>query len=104
MSSAAPAACAWKTVAKALLYFVDHQFAAGRLAFLRDLMESHDDRLPPRARFFHKSVGDALRDLPLLIGGAALQHSDLNYRHAKLLMSSAVTSLTRIPQRKSSAQ
>ena len=32
-------------------------------------------------RFFDQCVGDPLRDLPLLIGGAACEHRDLNHRH-----------------------
>lgn len=46
-------------------------------------MESHDNRLPPRARFVNERVGDTLGDLPLLIGGSPLQHRDLNDGHEK---------------------
>ena len=60
------------------LYFIRHQLPARSVAFLRYFMERHDDGFAPRSRFFNHCIGNALRDLPLLIGRAALQHRDLN--------------------------
>ena len=57
---------------------VHHQHAARSVALLRNFVESHHDCLAASAGFFHHGVGDALRQLALLIGGAAGQHCDLD--------------------------
>jgi hypothetical protein len=44
-------------------------------------MESHNDAFPPSSGFFDQGIGDAFRNLALLVGGASLQHGDLNHRH-----------------------
>src|SRR5271157_1916025 len=63
---------------------VDHQLAARRVAFLRHLMESDHNRLPPRPGFFNQGIRNPLRDLALLIGSTAHEHRDLNKRHKVL--------------------
>src|ERR1700728_4549765 len=68
-----------------LLGFVDHQFAARSIAFLRHFVESDDDAFAARPGFFDKGIGDPLRDLPLLVSGAALQHGDLDEGHKDVL-------------------
>jgi hypothetical protein len=65
------------------LYFINHQLAAARVAFLGDLIECNDNRFPPRPGFFHQRVANPLRDLALLIGGTALQHRDLDHGHLR---------------------
>ena len=67
------------------LHLVDHQFAARRVTLLRDLVEGHDDRFPPRPSFFDQSVRDPLGDLALLICGTAVQQRDLNNGHKESL-------------------
>jgi hypothetical protein len=41
-------------------------------------MESHDDRLAVRARFFDHNIRDALCEVAFLICGTAGQHCDLH--------------------------
>src|ERR1700758_4339691 len=66
------------------LSLVDHQFAAGSVAFLRNLDKGDNDGLAPCACVFDHRIGNALGDLPFLIGRAALEHGDLNERHQDL--------------------
>jgi hypothetical protein len=44
-------------------------------------VERDHDRFAVRTRFFHHRIGNALRNLALLIGRTALQHGYLNKRH-----------------------
>src|SRR5579864_1156382 len=60
---------------------IDHQLAARSVAFLRGFVEGHDNPFLASPGFLHQSVGDALCDLALLIGGMAGRHCDLNYWH-----------------------
>ena len=50
------------------LSLVHHQHPARSITLLRNFMESHHDNLAARSRFLHHGIGDALRQLALLIG------------------------------------
>ena len=64
--------------AAVLLCFIDHQLAAGGVAFFGDFVEGDDDGFAAGAGFFDQSVGDPLGDLALLVGRATLKHGDLD--------------------------
>src|SRR5579859_242885 len=71
-----------------LFVFVDHQFAAGGVALFRHFIEGDDDSFAACATVLDESIGDALNDLALLVGGATLQHGDLNHGHNRFSVSS----------------
>jgi len=61
-----------------LLLFVRHQHAAGSITFLGHFEKRHHDGFAARLRLFHHGIRNTLRNLPLLVSRAPLQHSDLN--------------------------
>src|ERR1700675_375130 len=67
-----------------LMLLVGHQLAAGSITFLRHFQKCHDDSFAAGTGFFHHRIGNALRDLALLIDRASLEHGDLNQRHRVL--------------------
>ena len=63
-----------------LLSFVliRHQHPAGGVALLRHFHECDHDSFAAGAGFFHHGVGEALGEFAFLVGGAALEHGDLD--------------------------
>src|ERR1700722_8663365 len=76
-----PRAIAREPRARRLFDLIDHQLPARRVTLLRHFIECDNDSFAPCSSFLHQCIGDPFRDLALLIGGTALQHRDLDYRH-----------------------
>src|SRR6185437_17153078 len=66
------------------------QHAAAGVALFRHFVESHRNSVARGAGLLDHHVGDALRDLALLLGGAAGEHRDLNHRHEVALFSEVI--------------
>src|SRR5579872_1983883 len=65
------------------LNLVHHQFATRSVAFLRHFMERDNNAFPARSGFFNQCIGDPFCNFAFLLGGAPLQHRDLNHWHEK---------------------